>query len=157
MPSLDARIMFVSSDLPQGCVTSVKSVSLARAAAAQPTFSELAPHGLVRIDKGLHSFNIISACVFMLWMGASEAQASKWLSLTQYNSTIGLQAFWHFAWIDSDGICFSRLRMPSVKLGLVRRCLRVRSATQRFLSCKIILPLGLGRPIVQAANAVCYL
>ena len=30
----------------------------------------------------------------------------------QYNSTIGLHASWHFAWIDSDGICFSRLRMP---------------------------------------------
>ena len=27
--------------------------------------------------------------------------------------------------------------MPSVTLGLVRRCWRVRSATQRFLSCKI--------------------
>ena len=81
MPSLDANIMFVSSDLPQGCVTSVKSVSLARTAAAQPTFSELAPHGLVRIDKGLYSFNIMSACVSMLRMGASEAQASKWLSL----------------------------------------------------------------------------
>ena len=66
----------------------------------------------------------------------------------QYNSTIGLHAFWHIAWIDSDGICFSRLRMPSVKLGLVRRCWRVRSATQRFLSCKItyFLAFGAGAP-----------
>ena len=35
MPSPDASITFVSSNLPQGCVTSLKSVSLARAAAAQ--------------------------------------------------------------------------------------------------------------------------
>ena len=81
--SLDACIMFVSSILPQGCVinTSANSVSLAHAAAAQPMFSELAPHGLVSTDTGLHSFSIMSTCVFMLRMGASEAQASKWLSL----------------------------------------------------------------------------
>ena len=81
MPSLDASITFFSSDLPQGCVTSAKSVSLAHAAAAQPTFSELAPHGLVSIATGLNSFSTISTCVFMLRMGASEAQASKSLSL----------------------------------------------------------------------------
>jgi hypothetical protein len=81
MPTLDVSITFFSSDSPQGCVTSAKSVSLAHAAAAQPTCSELAPHGLVSIATGLHSFSIMSTCVFMLRMGASEAQASKWLSL----------------------------------------------------------------------------
>ena len=77
MPSLDASITFVTSEFPQGCVTSAKPVTLARAAAAQPTFSELAPHGLVSTDNGVYSFNIVSACVLMLWMVASEAQASK--------------------------------------------------------------------------------